>query len=216
MRLSWRFAAAGIMLGGLAGMMPVPDTQSDVARVETIIARSKLTQTTYAVYFWSRIQRPGEKAVEEWSAEFHSGSLHRVETPRDRLIADCAARTGVYLSLTTGKLITGPQVAGVACGISTNQKFLALESLGRIKTHFADADRVRVTDSELVRTYDISDDGIILRTIFETNEAKRQVVLENEAVEIARSLPESNMFDEASLSTSFVPEKFKVAPGAIR
>ena len=87
------------------------------AKVGEIIARSKLTREMYAVYFWNRIERPGQQPEEEWSAEFNSGDLHRVETPRDRIVADCAASTGTYLSLSTGKVITGPQVAGVACGI---------------------------------------------------------------------------------------------------
>lgn len=216
MQRSSRFAVAATLFVGLVGAAPAPADQSEVAKVGAIIARSKLTRATYAVYFWNRIQPPGQQTVEEWSAEFNSGSLHRVETPRDRIVADCAAPTGTYLSLSTGKVITGPQVAGVACGIDTNRQFLKVESLGRIKTHFADADRVRVTDSEHVRTYDISDDGIILRTNFQTNDARRLTVIDVETFEVSRSLPDTGMFDEESLKVSFVPDAFKKAPKSIR
>lgn len=215
MRRSLQLVAAAILLVGFVGAAPAPVDQSEAAKVGAIIARSKLTRETYAVYFWNRMQPPGHEAAEEWSAEFNSGSLHRVETPRDRLIADCAAHTGTYLSLVTREVVTGPQIAGVACGINTNRQFLALEALGRVKTRFADADRVRVTDAENVRTYDISDNGIILRTIFETNDARHLTVLDVEAVQVLRSLPSSNMFDEASLSVSFVPDRFKIAPKSL-
>jgi hypothetical protein len=212
MRRSLRLAATAILLAGLVGTVPAPANQNEAAKVTAVIARSKLTRSTYAVYFWNRIQPPGQEAAEEWSAEFNSGSLHRVETPRDRLIADCAAHTGTYLSLVTHEVVTGPQIAGVACGINTNRPFLALEALGRVKIRFIDADRVRVTDAENVRTYDISDDGIILRTTFETNDARHLLVLDVEAVEVSRSLPSSNIFDEASLNMSFVPDRLKAAP----
>lgn len=59
-------------------------------KVKEVIDRSKATQATYAVYNWNELPRDGQ-LVQEWSAEFHSGDKHRVETLRDRLIADCKA-----------------------------------------------------------------------------------------------------------------------------
>jgi hypothetical protein len=216
MRYVLRFAAAAPLFLCLVGTACAPANQGETAKVEAIIARSKLTRATYAVYYRNRMQHPDQPVVEEWSAEFNAGSLHRVETPRDRVIADCAAQKGMHLSLPTGNLVSGPQVAAEACGINTNREFLAEESLGRIKTHFSEADRVRVTDSENVRTYDISDEGIILRTIYETNDARHLRVLDVEAIEVSRGLPSSDMFDEASLKASFVPDAFKTAPKAPR
>jgi hypothetical protein len=215
MRHLLRFAAAAPLLLCLVDTACAPADQGERAKVEAIIARSKLTRATYAVYFWDRIPHP-DQPVEEWSAEFNSGSLHRVETSRDRVIADCAVHKGMHLSLSDGNIVSGPQVAAEACGINTNREFLAEESLGRIKTHFGGADRVRVTDSENIRTYDISDEGIILHTVYETNDARHLKVLDIEAVEVSRSLPSPDMFDEASLKASFVPEAFKVAPKASR
>ena len=205
-------AAAATSLAGLIGATPAPAVRGEIDKVGAIIARSKLTRETYAVYFWNRMPHPGQRPTEEWSAEFNAGSLHRVETPRDRVIADCAAHTGTHLSLATGAIVSGPQVAGVACGINTNRQFLAAEALGRVRTRFGGADRVRVTDAENIRTYDISDQGIILRTLFDTNDARHLRVLDVETVAVSHRLPGAGMFDEASLKKSFVPDAFKLAP----
>lgn len=199
---------------GLVAAAPGPTEPDTAQKVSSVIARSKLTQATYALYFRNRMQHPGEELVQEWSAEFNSGSLHRVETPRDRVVADCKAQTGTWLSLVTGKIVTGPDVAGEACGINTNRQFIAMESLGRVNTQFGAADRIRLTDWEHIRTYDISADGLILRTIFEQNDSQRVTVLDVETVDLEHSLPSQNMFDEASLQTSFVPERFKAAPAS--
>lgn len=210
---SWsQVALVTIMFLSLIGAAPAATDLSEADKVGAIIARSKLTQATYAIYFWNRIEHPGQQPVEEWSAEFNSGNLHRVETPRDRVIADCQAPTGTYLSLATGQVITGAQVAGVACGINTNFQFLKMESLGRVTSRFGDADRVRLTDANNIRTYDISDDGIILRTVFQTNDARHLTVLIVETVEILNRLPNPSMFDESSLKESFVPNRFREAP----
>lgn len=56
---------------------------------EKTIALTRETRATYSVFFWNVITRPGSPAQAEWSAEFHKGALHRVETPRDRIVANC-------------------------------------------------------------------------------------------------------------------------------
>jgi len=58
------------------------------------IALTRNTTATYSVFAWNIITRSNKPTEQEWSAEFHQGALHRVETPRDRIIADCAAMTG--------------------------------------------------------------------------------------------------------------------------
>jgi hypothetical protein len=210
-----QFAAIATLSLGL-DTTPVSADQEAIATVGAIIARTKLTRETYAAYYWNSIQHPGQQIVEEWSAEFNSGSLHRVETPRDRVVADCAAQTGTYLSLISGEVVTGPQVARVACGINTNHQFLAVETLGRVETDFGVADRVRVSDAENVRTYDISEAGIILRTSFETNDARHLAVLNMKAINVTHSLPSPDMFDTASLQTSFVSDRFRTAPKSVQ
>jgi len=212
MRPSIRLTALAALFACQNGAAPATVRQSVTGKTDAVIARSKRAQVTYAIYYWNRIEHPGQRPIEEWSAEFNSANHHRVETPRDRVIADCAAHTGTYLSLATGQVVTGPQIAGVACGINTNLPFLKTEFLGRVKSRFGDADRVRVTDAQNVRTYDISDSGVILRTVFETNDSRHLTVVDVETVAIFDKLPDTAMFDAASLKRSFVPDQFKKTP----
>ena len=209
-RVSW-FVAATIVLAAFS-TPAMAETPGDTAKIAAIIARTKLTQTTYAAYFWNRIERAGQAPVEEWSAEFNAGPRHRVETPRDRVVADCAAQSGSAWSIARGDLIVGAGVAAAACGINTNVAFLKVEYLGRVESRFGQADRVRVTDANTIRTYDVADSGILLRTVYQTNSPQPQTLLVCEAVAVFDRLPDAAMFDDSFLLKSFVPERFKLAP----
>ena len=196
-----------VLLTGASSPAQVGVNSSE--QVERVIERTKNTTATYSVYNWNWIAVPGHPVIEEWSAEFNSGDLHRVETPRDRLIANCRTKTGSALSLTTGQITRGPAVAGVACGISTNAKFLSMEYIGHASGPFGDTDSVRVTDNELVRNYEISDTGVIVKTIFALKSVPSLVVLDDEAVALEHQLPSSEIFSVESLQESVVPSQFK-------
>lgn len=174
-----------------------------------VLEKTKTVKATYSLYVWNRITLAGSEPVEEWGAEFHSGNLHRVETPRDRVVADCSAHTGAALSLLTGKLVEGPQVASAACGINTNASIVAVDFLGPIQSAFGEAQRVRVIDRQHVREYDVSDNGVLLRTTYSENRPGGNLLLTAEAVALEASLPDKNMFDQSSLEKSFVPEKYQ-------
>lgn len=191
---------------------PTPPEVTLTGKVKEVVDRSKMTRTTYAMYSWNELSLNGQP-VQEWGAEFHSGDQHRVETPRDRLIADCKAQTGVALSLTTGKTVEGPFVAKAACGINTNKAFIATEWLGVAQTPFGPADRVRLSDKTDIRTYDISPTGVILRSTYAQNSPEQPLGLSSEAVAVLSELPATDMFDKASLARSYVPDSFKTAPG---
>lgn len=192
---------------------PAPQPSSgNEARVLEVLERTKITRVTYSLYIWNRITPPGEEAREEWSAEFHSGELHRVETPRDRVIANCRTLTGTAISLETGERIEGPSVARVACGINTNRRFSAVEWLGTIQTRFGAADRLRLIDDELIRQYDVSRDGVLLGTVFAVNRPGEPAVLTASAVAVKGDLPERDMFDVESLSRSVVPDRYRQPP----
>lgn len=191
---------------------PPASAQNDNDRVLAVLERTKTTQATYANYIWNRVARLGEETVEEWSAEFHSGDLHRVETPRNRMIADCRALTGVAIDLETGERIEDAAVARVACGINTNRIFRSALWEREVETRFGRADRVQVVDDEFVRTYDVSSDGILLATTFAENQPDGEIVLAAVTVAVERRLPAADMFDEESLSRSYVPEQYRHAP----
>jgi hypothetical protein len=187
---------------------------SELPMVLDVLERTKTTDATYSLYMWNRITLPGQDPVQEWSAEFHSGHLHRVETPRDRVVADCLSRTGFALSVLTGKISEGPSVANAACGINTNKRFLAAEWKGVVQTPFGKADRVRVVDQDNIREYDVSEEGILFRTTYTENEVGERLLLVVQAVNVVGILPNPDMFDAKSLSKSFVPEQYKIAPTA--
>ncbi len=188
---------------------PAVPSMALTGKVKAVVDRSKTTTATYATYSWNKIVRDGHP-VEEWAAEFHTGDFHRVETPRDRLVADCAAQTGIAREVATGKLFRGPGVARAACGINTNKPFLESEWQGLVQTPFGAADRLRLVDSDDVRTYDISPQGVILASTYAKKTGGSS--LDARAVAVLPTLPDPEMFNEASLDRSYVPDRFKVAP----
>lgn len=179
------------------------------APVRAVVELTKTTRADYVVYNWNRIEQTGGP-VEEWSAEFHSGTLHRVETPRDRWIADCATGSGTGLSLATGEKVVGSKVALAACGVNTNKSFVASEWRGVVNTAFGPAQRIRLIDAHNVRTYDVMQDGAIVRTTYElVNGSPWSLTY---AVAVEHEKPDPAMFDAASLARSYVPDRFKMAP----
>ena len=85
-------------------------------RAQTAVDRSRTPTANYSVFTWNEAITLDRGQVSEWSAEFHRGKLHRVETPLNRLIADCGKQTGTWLDVTTGKRVTSERVAKAACG----------------------------------------------------------------------------------------------------
>ncbi|WP_068091335.1 hypothetical protein [Novosphingobium rosa] len=186
--------------------------QAAVGLVAPIVSRTHTTQATYAVYYWNRLTPQRGEASEEWSAEFNRGNWHRVETPRDRMIADCKAMRGIDLSLETGQIVSGPAVAKAACGINANRPVRQSEYLGRIDGHLGAFDRVRLTDASDIRTYDVSGDGVILGVTYANVDQPGSVTLTMTSTGLDHALPDSDMFSPESLGRSVVPDRFKAAP----
>ncbi|MDQ4086841.1 MAG: hypothetical protein M3177_02320 [Pseudomonadota bacterium] len=194
--------------GDGAAQAPPPVQQNQVLEV---LERTKLTRTSYSLFVWIRTT-PLHGAPDGWAAEFHSGDLHRVETPTTRVVADCRANTGIAVALDTGETVEGPSVASVACGINTNRIFSAAEYRGTVQTRFGPADRVRLVDDEMIREYDVSADGVLLATRFFANRGGEPEILNAETVALLREPPEPGMFDRESLARSYVPEEYRQPP----
>jgi hypothetical protein len=192
--------------------LPETSTKVDVDKAIKVLARTKTTSATYALYSWNRITPPGRPPTEEWSAEFNDGPLHRVETPAHRLVANCVEKSGTEYSVATTQTFSGPGVAGAACGINTNKPIISIRYVGHVVDRAGEADRVEVTDAENVRTYDVTRDGILIRTMYALNTPERPVVLDVETEAISRTLPRQDMFDAASLMQSVVPDEYKKPP----
>lgn len=109
-----------------------------------VVERTRKPTANYSAYSWNWLTVPGKAPREEWSAEFHNGSRHRVETPGVRLVADCAVGTGVGTGLEDGVTTRGQAVANAACGINSNKDLEKAEHLGQLQTSFGPADRVRL------------------------------------------------------------------------
>jgi hypothetical protein len=179
-------------------------------RAQQIISKTRTTTATYSLYSWGRITRPDENPTEEWAAEFNRWPMHRVETPRVRLVADCAAVMGTYFEVETGKSGTNAQVARAACGISGMKPIRSAEWTGRGKSRFGHVDRLRVTDDDNIRTYDIADNGaIVAGTIADLDGTMR---LDSFALNLLSTLPSEDIFSMESLQRSVVPEQYKQRP----
>lgn len=204
-----RLVAVGLTVAAAGGATAcASDVTIDAPEAE-LIARTRDTRATYSLILWNRIQRPGERPVEEWSAEFHAGTHHRVETPRDRVVADCAAMTGTHLEVATGKRIDGPQVARAACGIQANTAIVSARIVGKRTTRFGLAARLVVTDAGHVRTYDVAHDGALLAATISDHDGNR--LLTNWATSHTRQVS-GDIFSQESLTRSVVPDDYKKAP----
>lgn len=177
----------------------------DTAAAWAILERTKTTNATYTIHYWNRVTIPGEQSFEEGSAEFHKGDLHRIEMPRDRVVADCRAKTGALLSVQTGEITEGPRVAGFACGINTNVPILSIELLPDVETKFGVAQRIRITDEQEIREYSVLENGVLVRTTYAENRPGGQTLVVAEARFLEDSVPEDMMFDKASLATRYLP-----------
>ncbi|MFM5930658.1 MAG: hypothetical protein ACKOPQ_07095 [Novosphingobium sp.] len=193
-----------------------PDPSQGEAQARAVITRSKTTRTTYALYTWTTIRLKGAEPVEEWSAEFNSGPFHRVETPRDRVVADCARKTAAHLSLASGTVTADAATANTACGIAYDETVHRAAWLGKFASPWGEVDRVRLWGLGLVRTYDVTANGLIVACHFADSDKPDRALLELRTVAIERTLPKGKIFTRASLSRSVMPEKFTRPPAPSR
>lgn len=188
---------------------PGPD-----ARAKAAFERTKRTRATYALYSWNWIEGAGFEGGPQWSAEFHRGTLHRVETPRFRVVADCAAGTGAMIDVDSGRIESNSAIAGAACGINSNFPIRNLEWLGRTETRFGTVDRLRVVDPEDERIYAVSRAGVLVASEVFPRGKGTGSCLQSEPLAVEKTLPARDMFSEASLSRSFAAARFGAPPRA--
>lgn len=147
---------------------------------------------------------------DDWSAEFHSGRLHRVETPDARIVADCDAQTGAGIDLSTGERFTGRHLAQVACGINTARPIVEVSWIGAGQGRFGPVDRLRIVDETVERYYVVDGAGILVGAEIYTIGGRG--CLQSEPLAVERSLPAGDLFSPESLDRSFVSERFRRAP----
>ena len=150
--------------------------------------------------------------MSEWSAEFHRGQLHRVETPLNRLIADCGKQTGVWLDVATGKRVTSERVAKAACGVNANASVSAMRFLGQQRGRFGMVDQVALTDTDGIRTYDIDQAGAIVAATITGPDGTKYLEAQATAV---LSYANGDIFSEDSLQRSAVPKQYRLKPARL-
>lgn len=188
---------------------PAPDPRAQAA-----FERTKRTRETYALYSWNWVKGAGLEISPQWSAEFHRGNLHRVETPQVRVVADCAAGTGAMIEVASGRTESGAAAAGAACGINSNFPIRNLEWLGRKNSRFGALDMLRVLDSGDERIYAVDRAGVLVAAeVFPRDEGTGSC-LQQEPLAVEKVLPAEDMFSEESLQSSFAEARFQSPPKA--
>jgi hypothetical protein len=188
---------------------PGPDPRAKAA-----LDRTKRTQETYALYSWNWVKGSGSDAGPRWSAEFHRGNLHRVETPHVRIIADCAAGTGSMFEVHSGRTESNASIAGAACGINSNFPIRKLEWLGRKTTRYGALDVLRVVDSADERIYAVDPAGVLIASEIFPRANGAGFCLQQEPLAVEKSLPAKDMFSAESLRKSFAARRFERPPTA--
>ena len=187
---------------------------ADAVDPRAVVERTRTTNSTYALYAWNWVRDPDGSRRREWSAEFHSGTRHRVETPAVRIVADCAARTGTAFDVTSGESVEGPSVAAAACGISAHAPVRSLEWLGRRDSRFGPVDLLRLVYPDNERTYAVSPEGILVAAEIFASDPQVTHCVQNEAVAVERALPAGNIFSAESLARSVVAESYREPPAS--
>lgn len=203
-------AVAGVvaMLASVCSFGAAAWQSAAAASVEAqaLIALTRETRATYMVVSSNLIFRPDGTTVREWGAEFHDGVHHRVETPRDRIIADCEAMSGTYLDIGKVEVIEEPGVARAACGVQANSAILSARLGGKRQTRFGPTTHLVVIDEQNVRTYDVAPDGALLGATIAGRDGTKK--LEMRAIYYAAKVPDG-IFSVSSLGRSAVPARLR-------
>lgn len=209
---------AGLALAAAwAGAALLPACAAEPAadkRAEAVFERTKTTRATYALYSWNWVREAGGKATPRWSAEFHRGKLHRVETPHIRIVADCEAMQGTMLDVAAGRTESRPAIARAACGINSNVELLRLEWLGRRESRFGPVDALRILDPAEERLYVVDEAGILVAAEIFPRDPAGDYCVQQEPLAVERRLPAGDMFSAASLRKSFAADRFRRVPTA--
>jgi hypothetical protein len=213
-----RRALALLLICALAGpalaKKPRPTKRPADPRAQEVFDRTKAIEATYALYDWNwRRGNDGHVSL-HWSAEFHRGSLHRMETPHLRAVADCSARKGTLVEVPSGRTESHAWIANAICGIRSDKIMYSLEYVGRRNSRFGPIDTIRVTELLNERFYGVNQAGIIVAAEYFSTDSALKGCVQTEPLAVEKELPAADMFSVESLARSFVPEKYQKGPEA--
>ena len=166
---------------------------------------SRETRANFVVVSVVRIDFEGMEPATFDGAEFHSGPYHRLEDANFRGVADCHSSEAFVLTIASGEIRTGPEAAAALCGVGPFPPSADVTFLGTITTEFGDASRVEVNKPEFIQTYDILENGAIVRNVMRSKASDGRIVYESVAKAYCKSALPVSAFSKASLSTRLLP-----------
>lgn len=192
-------------VASVAGTSHATPGVMSTSQVDAAITKTRTTQATYALVSTNEI-RLDDKTIHEFAAEYNRGDLHRVETPRDRIVANCRTGWSAHLNVATGEVSRREGTSGVACGIATNV-FRSAEVLGSRQSQFGRVQQVKIVTNHDLRTYDVAENGAIVGQTIAEPDGKLRLIMR--AISVTEQLPIGDIFSEASLAKSVVSDELK-------
>lgn len=204
-----------VLLCALSGPAPAKKRPAKAdPRAQEVFDRTKKVQATYALYSWSWRRGYDGRISLHWSAEFHQGSKHRMETPDLRAVADCSTGEAALLEI-GGELIRNHVWMGDAiCGIRSDKLVRRLEWMGRKDSRFGPLDTIRLISFQEERIYTVNSTGILVATETFPHESGLKSCVQTEPLAVETELPAADIFSVESLDRSAVPEKYRKGPEA--
>ena len=196
------------MLFAFALALSVPQAapkQAEAVLVQQLIERTQTTQAPYALVSSNEIRRD-DATIHEFAAEFNQGDLHRVETPRDRIVANCRTGWNAHLNVATGAITHDDSASGMACGVYTGDGVVSAEITGTKNSQFGLLQQLKIkTVGGLTRMYDIAANGAIVSEEIVDPAGRPRLVMT--AISLSNRLPSTDLFSEASLAKSAVADE---------
>jgi hypothetical protein len=179
--------------------------QAQLALVQQLIERTQTTQAPYALVSRNEIRRD-DATIYEFGAEFNQGDLHRVETPRDRIVTNCRTGWNAHLNVATGAITHDDSVSGMACGVYTGDGIVNAEITGTRSSRFGLLQELKInTVGGLTRMYGIAANGAIVSEEIVDPAGRPRLLMT--AMSLSNRLPSTDLFSEASLAKSAVPNE---------
>ena len=198
-----------LALGLLASASPSSHTSPSAiiaSHVQSLIRRTQTTDATYALVNANEIRRD-DGTIHEFGAEYNQGDLHRVETPRDRIVANCRTGWVAHLNIASGEISHEGELSRMACGIYIGDGLRSAKVTGSRESQFGPLQQLSIATFTGTRTYEVAPNGaIVFETIADQNGKVRLIT---KTIWISPHLPAGDLFSEDSLAKSVVAEQLK-------
>jgi hypothetical protein len=181
-----------------------------VAPVRAVIERSHAPTVDHSLVTTTRATVYGATSLHR-TAEFHRGSMHRVETAESRVIANCATGERIVYHIVEDRIERSRREDGGACGIGNPEPVLSSRMLPRVTGPWGPADVIELTGADFVRRYAVTEGGVLVSTDYVPRRADVGLAIDTVSVQVRWATPDAAMFEESSLRRAFAPP---IAEGA--